>query len=127
MSLPIVNPFMSVPGELSVTVERPPQRFGLGIYVFKRGPDGKLWQAVPDSRRELMALPTPIEPYSYPDKPTLYLDELVAEGLKNALNGMPPLYVKGEETVTHLKDAIAVRDRLLALVEAAAPRAGERG
>lgn len=117
MSLP-VHQIPNPPIELHVECYRPHLRFGLALHIYARTSVGQLWYGYvygqDNDRGELGFVP--VEPNTYPDRPTLYLTEELAEKMKVALNGQP-IRTRGEETATHLKDAIAVRDRMISLVE----------
>lgn len=105
---------VDVPSELHVELVRPMARFGLMIQIYRRAADGRIWHGRPNDKGELDF--TEIEPNSYPEAPTLYIDDEISYLLAKALAN-EPVRLRGEAAVDHLKDAVAVRDRLLSLVE----------
>ena len=99
-------------GENIVLVERPIARFGYSITLgIREGTN--IWVAKIGENQELE--------YSKDEpgvlhQPTMYLDENEVTALHEAL-GRHPVQHRGQAVITHLQDAVEMRDRLFAMVE----------
>lgn len=99
---------------LRAEIKRPMTRFGMGIYIVQGDPvthvarwEGNGW----DGHLVMVEYKPGTEV-----EPTWLMDDLVVEALATALEGRP-LELRNAAAVSHLQDAIEVRDRLLAIVE----------
>lgn len=99
-------------GETMVELYRPPWHFGMALAVGRRGDMGTyLARPTKDGEVEWKLADPGIE---YP--PFLYLDDEIEQGIRRALNNQPQR-LAGDAPYEHLQDAVAVRDRLLSLLE----------
>lgn len=111
---------MIPPGEWQVHIVEEWHRSSVSIWIYQRlGPEEGTNILGPDLatvRQHPLGAPL--------SEPTMELPDVVSKPLAAALaDVLPPDRAQGR----HLDDAIKVRDRLLSLVESAAPSSPERG
>lgn len=101
------------PGEVLVHIYRPPARFGLALALAVRDHSGEVWLGNPT---ETGSIEWERAESGIEKSPFMYIDDEIASAMYRAL-GEEPVRTRSDLTLDHLRDTMAVRDRLMNWVE----------